>query len=196
MLLKMLKRHGFQELQDREILDVGCGYGANLRRFIDYGALPHNLWGTDLLPDRIARARSLNPGIDFRCGNSEELPYDDGSFDIVTQVTVFTSILDSNMKQNIAREMLRVLKPDGIILWYDYHMNNPQNPDVRGVGRNEVHELFPGCDIFLKKVTLAPPLARRLVPWSWTLAYLLESIPLLCTHYLGVICRQGVEAKP
>lgn len=55
--------------------------------------------------------------IDFRCGNAENLPYEDESFDIVMQFTVFTSILDSEMKQNIAREMLRVIKPDGIILW-------------------------------------------------------------------------------
>jgi len=35
------------------------------------------------------------------------------------------------MNQGIATEMLRVLKPDGIILWYDYHMNNPKNPGVK-----------------------------------------------------------------
>jgi hypothetical protein len=28
--------------------------------------------------------------------------------------------------------MLRILKPEGMVLWYDYHMNNPGNPDVRG----------------------------------------------------------------
>jgi len=37
-----------------------------------------------------------------------------------------------NLKK-IASEMLRVLKVDGITVWYDFHMNNPQNPDVRGV---------------------------------------------------------------
>jgi hypothetical protein len=49
------------------------------------------------------------------------------------QFTVFTSILDKDMKRNIAAEMLRVLKPKGVIIWYDYFVNNPKNSDVRGV---------------------------------------------------------------
>jgi len=56
----------------------------------------------------------------------------------IHQFTVFTSILDISMKQSIAGEMLRVLKPDGIILWYDYYRNNPMNPDVRGVKKREI----------------------------------------------------------
>jgi len=42
-----------------------------------------------------------------------------------------------NMKKKIAGEMLRVLKPSGFILWYDYHMNNPKNPDVRGLRKGD-----------------------------------------------------------
>lgn len=91
------------------------------------------------------------------------------------------------MKMRIAAEMRRVLKPDGLILWYDYHMNNPNNPDVRGVKAGEIHALFPGSDIRLEKITLAPPLARLLAPCSWLLCDLLGNFPFLCTHYLGVI---------
>jgi len=58
---------------------------------------------------------ALSSNIDFRCGNAEELPYEDESFDIVMQFTVFTSILDNEMKIRIAKEMLRVLKPKGIL---------------------------------------------------------------------------------
>jgi len=68
-----------------------------------------------------------------RCGDASRLPFKDGSFDIVMQFTVFTSILDREVKKAVATEMLRVLKADGIILWYDYHMNNPKNPDVKGI---------------------------------------------------------------
>ena len=52
------------------------------------------------------------------------------SFDFVFQSTVFTSILDSEVRKEVAGEMLRVLKPGGVILWYDFHVNNPRNPDV------------------------------------------------------------------
>jgi ubiquinone/menaquinone biosynthesis C-methylase UbiE/GNAT superfamily N-acetyltransferase len=186
-LIKLFQRFGFGSLEKVEVLDVGCGGGNELTNMIRYGAIPSKLHGIDLLPDRIETARVLNPNIDFVCGDASKLPYEDESMDIVMQYTVFTSILDSKMKRDIAREMLRVLKRDGIILWYDFHTNNPANPNVRGVKKKEIYELFENCDIYLKRITLAPPIARVLAPFSIILCQILEKIPLLCTHYLGGI---------
>ena len=53
--------------------------------------------------------------------------------------------------------------------------------------RAEIGRLFPECDVRLRSVTLAPPLARRVVPLSRASGVLLESIPLLRTHFFGVI---------
>ena len=87
----------------------------------------------------------------------------------------------------MAAEMLRVVKPTGLILWYDYHVNNPWNSDVQGVKRREIYDLFPNCRIDLERITLLPPLARVLAPYSYLACYLMEKFPLLCTHYLGAI---------
>jgi hypothetical protein len=57
------------------------------------------------------------------------------------------------------------------------------------VKRQEVVQLFPGCRIELQRLTLAPPLARLLAPYSWFACYVLEKVPWLCTHYLGVIWK-------
>ncbi|MCC7239903.1 MAG: class I SAM-dependent methyltransferase, partial [Candidatus Brocadia sp.] len=116
-ILEAFKRSGIHSLETRRILDIGCGGGGELRNFIRYGASPENLFGIDLLPDRIGIAKKISPNIDFRCGDASEIPYEDESFDMVLQFTVFTSILDKGMKRSIATEMLRVLKPDGIVLW-------------------------------------------------------------------------------
>ena len=97
-LIAALKRQGIETLAGKRILDVGCGTGRNLQRLIDLGAEPGLLSGIDLREDVIERAAGLNPGIDLRVANAEELPFDDGSFDLVTQYTVFTSILDDGMK--------------------------------------------------------------------------------------------------
>lgn len=70
-ILKLLDKYKMNPLADRKILDVGCGSGGELRRFIEYGASPENLFGIDLLPDRIKRAKELNPLIDFKCDNAE-----------------------------------------------------------------------------------------------------------------------------
>jgi SAM-dependent methyltransferase len=187
-LLALLHRYNFAALESKTILDVGCGTGQGLRDFIKWGARPENLTGIDLLPDRVTRARLLcPPAVRIECASAAQLSFPNESFDLVLQSTVFTSILDARMKQQIASEMLRVVRNNGFILWYDYHVNNPWNPDVQGVKKREISCLFAGCDIDLRRITLAPPLARWIAPRFWFLACLLEKIPLLCTHYLGVI---------
>jgi len=82
--------------------------------------------------------------------------------------------------------MLRVLKPNGIILWYDFWLN-PTNPQTRGIRPKEIRELFPNCNFEFHKITLAPPIARRIVPLSWGLALFLEGLKIFNSHYLVVI---------
>jgi ubiquinone/menaquinone biosynthesis C-methylase UbiE len=172
-------------LAGKRVLEVGCGSGNWLEML--QGAA--SLSGIDLDPERAARAAARFPGADIRAGDASNLPWADGSFDVVLQSTVFSSILDPGMRQAVASEMLRVLAPGGAILWYDFFVDNPSNPHVRGVRRREIEALFPGCRVSLRRATLAPPLARRIVPVSWKLAELLESLRVLDTHYFGVIRR-------
>ena len=187
-ILGLLQQHGNEDLKSKNLLEIGCGGGHWLREFIKWGALPENVVGIDLLEDRVAEARRLCPsGVKIQCGSAAKLEFLDESFDLVLQSTVFTSILDSSLKQQVASEMMRVVKREGLILWYDYHVNNPRNSDVRGVKRREIYQLFPGCRIMLKRITLLPPLTRLLVPYSYLACYLLGKLPPLCTHYLGVI---------
>jgi len=194
--LKLLAYHGCAELKDKKILEIGCGNGDLLRDFIKWGARPENLIGIELIAERVAEAIQLCPkGVSIQKGNAADLQISDQSFDLVLQSTVFTSVLDSNTKKRIASEMLRVLKRNGLILWYDYHMNNPKNSDVRGVKIREIRRLFPDCDIRLQRITLAPPIARLLAPYSWLLCYFLSRIPWLCSHYIGVIRKNSVLAR-
>ena len=190
-LLALLRRYDCKNLAAKKILDVGCGTGQWLDDFIKWGAWPENITGIDLLPDRVTRARRLcSPAVRIQCASAAELPFSDARFDLVLQATVFTSILDPDLKRRVANEMMRVVKPEGLILWYDYHVNNPWNHDVRGVKRQEIAQLFPGCRIELERITLLPPLARVLARYSYLGCYLLEKLPPLCTHYLGVIRKR------
>jgi ubiquinone/menaquinone biosynthesis C-methylase UbiE len=190
--LALLAREGFAPLADRRILEVGCGLGNWLRDFVDWGAAPRNLAGIDLLPDRVAAARALcPPAVTLLAGSAAQLPFADDAFDIVLQATVFTSILDASFRRRAAAELLRVVRPGGIVLWYDFHAHNPRNADVRGVTRAEIAALFPACDITLERITLAPPLSRALAPVARPLCTILGRIPLLCTHHLGAIRKRG-----
>jgi ubiquinone/menaquinone biosynthesis C-methylase UbiE len=158
-----------------------------LRSFNHYGARPENLFGVDLLPDRIESAQRGSPHFDFRCADAQHLPFDDASFDLVSQFVMFDTILEAPVRKNVAREMVRVLRPNGVIIWYDFRFNNPRNPDTRRVGKREILNLFPDCSVELRATTLAPPITRLLAARAWLVAGLLEKIPLLCTHYIGII---------
>jgi ubiquinone/menaquinone biosynthesis C-methylase UbiE len=191
VFLSLLVRYGYSSLASKKILEIGCGSGDFLRDLIKWGGRPENLTGIDVLPDRIAEARRLCPkDVRIEQANAASLNYPTEHFDLVVQSTVFTSVLDRQVRFQMAAEMRRVVKSNGLILWYDYHVNNPRNKDVRGVKRREIHELFPGCHVELKRITLLPPFTERVAPYSRLLCYVLEKIPWLCTHYIGVIQKK------
>jgi ubiquinone/menaquinone biosynthesis C-methylase UbiE len=191
-LMSLLRRNGLTNLSDVSLLDIGCGSGGELLRWIGYGVKPENCAGVDLMPDRVAAAQSRLPGsVRLQQADASRLDHPDACYDIVTQFTVFSSILDDGLKRAIALEMRRVLKSTGCIIWYDFWFN-PKNKQTRGIRMAEIRSLFPGCKLQGKRVTLAPPIARRIAPLSSTLADMLEWLPLK-THWLVHIqpCEGG-----
>src|SRR5256885_5994354 len=60
-VLDALRRNGVDDLSNTVVLDLGCGSGQWLGDLIKWGASANNLIGVDLLPDRIARAKSRLP---------------------------------------------------------------------------------------------------------------------------------------
>lgn len=185
-VLSLLQRNGFANLLDRSILEVGCGSGGVLLELVSFGASPQNVYGIDLLHYRLSKAKQSLPFSKIACADGQHLPYPGCSFDLVLQYTAFSSILDVRIKKNIANEMIRVMKPGGIILWYDFWIN-PFNKHTRGIGKNEIRSLFPRCEFEFHKITLAPPIARRIVPLSWVQATFLESLQILNSHFLVAI---------
>jgi SAM-dependent methyltransferase len=183
---ELLRRNGFLPLDERRVLDVGCGSGRLLVRMSLLGARSENLHGVDLLEHEVDKARALAPHIDFRVGDATELPFGDLSFDLVTTFTTFSSMRVDETRKATAAEILRVLRPGGAVLWYDFWVN-PRNPEVQALGMNDIRRLFPGAEIDAKRVTLAPPIARRLAGVSWLSCALLDAFPFLRTHWLALI---------
>jgi SAM-dependent methyltransferase len=184
--LVLLKKAGISSFKNQRILEMGCGSGGVLMEYLVHGANPACLHGIDLLPHRLEEAHTRLPHLPLTCADGRFLPYPTATFDLVLQYTAFSSILDQDIKKMIAQEMLRVLHAKGAILWYDFWLN-PTNLHTRGIRPDEIRHLFPGCRFHFQRVTLAPPLARRLVPLSWLVAAILEKLSLFNSHYLVVI---------
>jgi ubiquinone/menaquinone biosynthesis C-methylase UbiE len=185
-ILAALKKNGITNLSSSLILEMGCGRGDVLAEYLGFGAHPKNLFGVDLLFDRLLSAHHMLAGSGFASADGQTLPFPSRTFDLALQSTAISSILDSELQKKICAEMLRVLKPNGIILWYDFWLN-PTNPQTHGIRPVEIRNLFPDCTFEFHKITLAPPLARKIVPISWGLALFLEGLRVFNTHYLVLI---------
>jgi ubiquinone/menaquinone biosynthesis C-methylase UbiE len=174
-------------LAECRVLDVGCGYGGLLAWFHGLGVPSGNLTGVDLLPNRIRVAREAHPQFSFMEANAEHLDLADDSFDLVAAFTVFSSILDPKMARNVAQSIRRVLKSDGAVIWYDVRYPNPWNRHLRAMTRGRIQELFGPVAMRLESVTLLPPLGRRLGRSTDRIYPLLAGIPILRSHYIGLL---------
>jgi len=184
-LIALLKEVRLAGLSDLSILEVGCGTGGNLLEFISLGANPERIVGSELLPERVEAARRRLPAaVQIHPGDASALALDDASFDIVYASVVFSSILADGLQERLAKTMWRLVKPGGGVLWYDFTFNNPNNSDVRAVPMSRIKGLFPDGIVHAKRITLAPPIARRVARVHPVLYSALNLCPLLRTHLL------------
>lgn len=184
-LINLLFIHANKPLDQIQVLEVGCGSGGNLLELLRMGFNPNNLIGNELLPERVDAARiNLPLACRIEAGDASKINCEDESIDIVYQSTVFTSLLNNSFQEELANKMWQWVKPGGGILWYDFVYNNPNNPDVRGVSVNRIKELFPKGIYDIRRVTLAPPISRRVCKIHPSLYNLFNTIPLLRTHVL------------
>jgi ubiquinone/menaquinone biosynthesis C-methylase UbiE len=102
------------------VLDVACGTGSLLRLL---GAAKPDLkyFGVDLSPYYIRHAKKRLrelADVTLIAENAECLPFRDAYFDVVTSVHLFHE-LPRNARRNVYREMLRVLRPGGLLVIED-----------------------------------------------------------------------------
>jgi ubiquinone/menaquinone biosynthesis C-methylase UbiE len=109
----------WESLSNKKILEVGCGNGRVLRWMVELGAKPDNVLGVDVSDIRFKEGNRKNPLIRLTKVDDTNIPADDNTYDLVLQFTCFMCIPTHKMRQKVADEMCRVLKPDGYIFWWD-----------------------------------------------------------------------------
>lgn len=159
----LLERNGLLPLGDRKVLDVGSGRNEFLVACHEqWGHTGDDLCGIELMPDRVERGLADYPYLTLRCGSADQLEWADGTFDLVHQGMLLTSILEPALAEAIVAQMIRVTRPGGYVLWYDF-VWNPVNRKTRGIPLGDLRRSFPGWQLVdHRRITVAPPIARRL----------------------------------
>jgi sarcosine/dimethylglycine N-methyltransferase len=114
------------------VLDVCCGVGGPARYLAHrYGC---RVTGIDLTQSRcdaatrLTRLVGLDRLVDFRCGSALEMPFADGTFDVVIGQEAWVHVPD---KRRLVRECARVVRPGGRIAFTDVLARGPLPPPVR-----------------------------------------------------------------
>jgi len=122
------------------VLDVGCGIGGSSRILArDYG---FDVTGITISPRQVARATELTPdGVTarFAVDDAMALSFPDGAFDVVWSIEAGPHMPD---KAGFARELLRVLKPGGLLVVADWNQRDDREVPLNGWERPVMKQLL------------------------------------------------------
>jgi SAM-dependent methyltransferase len=180
------------DFQNARVLDVGCANGYGLRPFLNAGFRVEQLTGVDL-PERQARlddGMRMIPGLNLvACDGTDMTPvFSDSSFDLVCEQFCFCHIPEMPVKQAIAREMLRVTKPEGFLIIHDWRMTFPPK-NIYGPSFSTIRELFPNTELVGRWASQiwSPIIGHRLSQWAPPLYHALRLVPPLVGSWLTVL---------
>jgi len=109
--------------KDSTILDVATGTGQQAFAFAKRG---HNVIGVDLTESMLEIARKNNKAgfVKFEIADATHLRFEENSFD-VSCISFALHDMPPNIREKVLREMVRVTKPNGIIVIVEYDL--PRN---------------------------------------------------------------------
>ncbi len=122
------------------IIDIGCGIGGSSRILAkDYG---FDVVGVSISSEQIRRAIELTPkglNCEFLVMDALDLNFEKGSFDGVWSVEAGPHMFD---KQRYADEMLRVLRPGGVLAVADWNRRDPEDGEMNRLEKIIMHQLL------------------------------------------------------
>ncbi|MGF1498429.1 MAG: methyltransferase domain-containing protein [Elainellaceae cyanobacterium] len=156
------------------ILDVGCGIGGSSRILArDYRFA---VTGVTISPQQVERARQLTPesvGAQFAVDDAMALSFPDESFDVVWSIEAGPHMPD---KAVFAKELLRVLKPGGLLVVADWNqrddrqkpLNFWERPVMRQLLDQWSHPAFASIEGFAELLEATGWVEGRVVTDDWT----------------------------
>ena len=130
-VLHRLARSIRAPISELRICDVWCGTGTDLLAWVQAGATPSHLAGTELIQRRAVIARTAVPDADIRLvTGGVVLPFGAQEFDVSYASLVLSTIRQSHSRAQLLQEMKRVTKPGGLVVVYDFVVRKPWNRNV------------------------------------------------------------------
>lgn len=187
-LVEQLVRATLPPFASLTVCDVGCGSGSDLERWRSLGVGEDRLFGTELVDELAGAARRALPGASIAQVEGFEVPFADGSFDLVTASLVLSSIRDRASRRALLAEMWRVTRKGGLLAIYDFRWRKPWNRNVLAVNGSELasairppdadYRLAPLLPLLDVSLRLPGPVASALVRvlprthrlWAWNRA--------------------------
>ena len=103
-----------------EVLDLCCGSGQATRVLVQHS---QHVTGLDASPLSLKRAQHNVPQAQYIEAFAEAMPFPDNHFDLI-HTSVALHEMESEQRQQILKEVYRVLKPDGVFALVDFHTPN------------------------------------------------------------------------
>lgn len=130
---------------DENVLDVGCGRGLLLvgaaKKAASGSATGIDIWSTEDMGGNSEVATRSNlelEGVASRCTlismPAQEMPFPDASFDVIVSNLCLHNIYDKPTRQKALDQMIRVLKPGGVMLVSDYKLTGQYAEHFRSAG--------------------------------------------------------------
>ncbi len=193
---EMVKWGGVDKLpQGTTVIDVGCGIGGSSRILAkDYG---FNVTGVTISPKQVQRAQELTPeevDAKFKVDDALALSFPDNSFDVVWSIEAGPHMPD---KAKYAQEMIRVLKPGGILVVADWNqrddrqkpLNFWEKPVMRQLLVQWSHPAFSSIEGFSELIAETGLVEGEVITADWTP----ETLPSwFDSIWQGVIRPQGM----
>ena len=193
---EMVKWGGLDKLsRGTTVLDVGCGIGGSSRILAkEYG---FDVTGVTISPKQVQRATEITPQdvtAKFKVDDALNLSFPDNSFDVVWSIEAGPHMPD---KVKYASEMMRVLKPGGILVVADWNqrddrqkpLNFWEKPVMRQLLDQWSHPAFSSIEGFSEQIAETGLVDGEVVTADWTKETLpswLESI------WQGIIKPKGL----